>query len=369
MDMEGTCSESGLKSSIISGIVVVLFLISMALVFAITTVVAEEGEVEVKVNAPEYVEEGKTFEVTIDVENVIDFNAGQFDLCFDRSVVKVDKVEEGSIDGTEIPIAMSRIMERDMVRVMPMLPEAKGVSGSGYLAKITFKVKGDEGDECALEIDETESFLGNITADEIPVKEWISAEIEVGAGGKDKDEEEPPDITWDPMEEVISSVEGESMTFEIAVEDQEVDISWRINGTEVQVDEGETEAVFTKSADAGTWNVSAIATSTKTGLSSMHTWIWSVTATSTEAPEETPTPTPTLAPGEMAKPKATPTLAPGETAKPAVTPSSAEGKPKPTAPPGAEGKATPGFEAVFAIVALTGIAYILLQTRRRGKEG
>ena len=149
------------------------------------------------------------------------------------------------------------------------------------------------------------------------------------------------------------------MDFEIVV-DQRVDISWQINGTEVQTDEGETGAIFTKSADAGTWNVSAIATSTETGLSSMHTWIWEVTATETEAREETPTPT--SAPWETPKPGLTPTLEPGETAEP-------------TAPPGAEGKeeatpesAVPGFEAVFAIVAMSGVAYILLQTRRRGKE-
>ena len=156
----------------------------------ITPVLAQE--VEVRVNAPEYVEEGETFDVTIDVDSITDFNAGQFDLSFDSSVVNVTDVEEGSIDGTEIPIVMWRIMERGMVRVIPMLPEAEGVSGSGYLAKITFKVKGDEGDECALEIDETESFLGNTTAGEIPAT-WIDGEIKVGAG-----EEEEPTPTPSP---------------------------------------------------------------------------------------------------------------------------------------------------------------------------
>jgi hypothetical protein len=64
----------------------------------------------------------------------------------------------------------------------------------------------------------------------------------------------------------------------------------------MQTDEGVTKAAYTNtSAVAGTWNLSAIATSTETGLSSMHTWIWSVTAESTEASEGTPTPT--LAPG------------------------------------------------------------------------
>lgn len=159
----------------------------MFILLAVTPVLAQP--VEVVVNAPEYVEEGEIFDVTIDVDSITDFNEGQFDLSFDSSVVNVTDVEEGSIDGAEIPIVMWRIMERGMVRVMSMLPEAEGVSGSGYLAKISFKAKGDEGD-CALEIDEDESFLCNTTAGEIPAT-WIDGEIKVGAGGEEKEEEEP----------------------------------------------------------------------------------------------------------------------------------------------------------------------------------
>ena len=163
MDMEGTCSESGLKSSIIRCIVVVLFLISMALVFAITTVVAEAGEVEVKVNAPEYVEEKATFDVTIDVDSVTELTLSEFDLLFDTDVVKVEDVTEGRIDDTEIPIADWARMDSDTITVMTSVPDDKfleGVSGSGYLAQISFKVKGEEGDDSVLELSNV--ILGNI---------------------------------------------------------------------------------------------------------------------------------------------------------------------------------------------------------------
>jgi PGF-CTERM protein len=298
MDMEGTCSESDLKSSIIR-CVVVLF-ISMALVFAIPTVVAEDGEVEVKVNAPEYVEEKATFDVTIDVDGITDFNAGQFDLSFDPSVVKVEDVTDGSIDETTIPVEMWMFMESDTIRVMLMLPEDEGVSGSGYLAKITFKVKGDEGDVCALEIDEAESFLGNITADEIPVKEWIGAEIKVGV--EEEEEEEPtPTPTLAP---------------------------------------GETPAPTPET------NVTETPTSTPTP---------------TLVPGVTPSPTPTLAPGETAKPVASPGTEekPKPTPKPTAPPGTEE-KPTPTPTPK---PAIPGFEAVIAIVGLVAIAYILRRKR------
>ena len=374
MKRKGVESVKGSKrccklSMVAAGIAVLL--VSVAIAFAslaVMPVMAQEAEVTVTVNAPEYVKEKATFEVTIDVDDITNFNTGLFDLCFDRSVVKVTSVEDGEIGGTEIPVVMSKVMERETVRVFISVSGEAGVSGSGYLAKINFKVKGDEGDECTLDIDN--GFLGNTTAEEIPA-DWIDAELTVGAGKKDKEGEElPPEITpLEPMEKEVSSIEGESMTFEIEV-DPEADISWQINGTEVQTDEGETESDFKKDADAGIWNVSVIATSTETGLSSMHTWIWSVTATETEEPEGTPTPTPTLAPGETPKPKATPTLAPGETAKPAATPSSAEGKPKPTAPPGTEEKAkptpksaVPGFEVVFAIIGMLSTAYILQRRR------
>ena len=180
--------------------------------------------------------------------------------------------------------------------------------------------------------------MGNRTAEEIPA-EGVDAEIKVGTGKKEKEEQSPDITAWEPMEEVVSSVEGESMTFEILV-DQTVDISWQINGTEVKTDEGVTESSFRESAVAGTWNVLAIATSTETGLSSMHTWIWSVRPTSTEVPEETPTPT--LAP--RVTPTATPTAPPEEAT--------------PTTPP-----KPPGFEVVFAIAVLTAIAYMLLRKR------
>nr|QNO52718.1 hypothetical protein JLLPAJDC_00029 [Methanosarcinales archaeon ANME-1 ERB6] len=175
----------------------------------------------------------------------------------------------------------------------------------------------------------------------MPRKYWrIGVNAEIRISGEEGDEEEVGEevtpgslvITGKPAEAVVGNAAGESRAFNITV-NQIADISWQINGTEVQINESTREAVFTNtSAVIGTWNVSAIATNTTTELSDMHTWIWSVTLT---APV---TPTPTLAPGETP----TPTLAPGETPKPA-TPT-----PTPTPKP-----AIPGFEVIFVIAAMT----------------
>jgi len=358
MEDKGEVSRGGCRLSKV-GAAVFLLLVAIAFVsLAVAPVMAQEDVVTVTVNAPELVVEKGTFEVTIDVDSITDFNTGLFDLTFDHKMVKVDDVTDGSIEDIAIPIGMWDDMDKDTIRVFFTVPEATGVSGSGYLAKISFNVKGDEGDECALDLEN--GFLGNTTAEEI-VADWIDATIKIGKEeGEEEEEQQPPSITaLVPTEEAVSSTEGKSVTFEISV-DQEVDINWQINGTELQVDEGVTKAEFMKSAVAGTWNVSAIATSTETGLSSMHTWIWSVTSASTEASEGTPTPTPTLAPGVTPTPKAT--SSPSQavkatpTVKPTSTPKSKETTPTPTSK-------TPGFEAIFAIAAMSAIAYALVRRR------
>lgn len=353
--------EVSRKGCMLSNVGTAVFLLSAAIAFvslAVAPVMAQEDAVTVTVNVPELVVEKATFEVTIDVDSITDFNAGWFDLYFDHKVVEVKDVEDGTLGETTIPVEDWSHIDSDTIKVFLNVPGDTAVSGSGYLAKMTFKVEGDEGDECKLDIDN--GLLGNITADEIPA-DWIDATIKIGKE-EGEDEEQPPGITaLVPTEEAVSSTEGESITFEISV-DQEVDISWQINGTEEQTDEGVTKAEFTKSAVAGTWNVSAIATNTETGLSCMRTWIWSVTPASTEVSEGTSTPTPTLASGvtQTPKPKATPS--PGQavkatpTVKPTSTPKSKETAPTPTSK-------TPGFEAIFAIAVMSAIVYILRRRR------
>ena len=376
MEEKGKSSNRNktLKLSVVmAGLSVLLVSIAFT-VLAVTPVAAQSVPVEVRVNAPEEVEEGETFVVTIDIKDVTDFTSGKFDLSFDSSVVDADDtdVTEGNIDGVTIPILMSKVVDSGTIRVTHlMLPIGTAVSGSGYLAKIEFEVKGEGGAECMLNISNGQ--LVKIvkgdkwdTKEEIPVN-WIDAEIRIG--GEEEEEEEvgeevtpgSPNITaWKPAEAVVGNAVGESRTFNLTV-NQIADISWQINGTEVQTNESTREAVYmNKSAAIGTWNVSAIATNTTTGLSDIHTWIWSVTLTATV------TPTPTLAPGETPKPTPTPTLAPGETPKPTPTPTLAPGEtPKPTKP--TPTPKPPGFEAMFAVVGMLAIAYILRRKRGEGR--
>jgi cell division septation protein DedD len=346
-----------------AGVGIAVLLLSMTLTFlTVVPVTAAEEQVEVRVSAPapEEVEEGGTFDVTIDISDVTGLDSGQFDLSFDSSVVNATNVTDGHLDGETIPILMWTSVDADTIRVMVNAPGAEGVNGSGYLAKIGFEVKGKGGDESVLDI--ANGLLGDKDAMEIPAK-WIDGDLKVREEEEEEEEEEvgeevipgSPDITtWKPANAIVNNAVGESRAFNISV-NQIADISWQINGTEVQTNESTREAIFTRSAVIGTWNVSVIATNTTTGLSDMHTWIWSVTLTAiTPTPTLAPgvTPTPTLAPGETPKPATpTPTLASRETPKPAPTPT-------PTPKP-----AIPGFEAIFAIAVMLAIAYILQRRR------
>lgn len=167
----------------------------------------------------------------------------------------------------------------------------------------------------------------------------------------------PTNITaWKPIEAVVNNAVGESRTFNISI-NQLADISWQINGTEVQTNESVTDTVYTNARSViGTWNVSAIATNATTGLSDVHTWIWHVTATPAANITSTPTPTSAVAPTPLVTPTPKSKLSPRPTSIATPTPAKSA---KP---------AIPGFEPVFALATIFAVAYLLL-FRKKGDEG
>ena len=262
-----------------SSIVICIAAVITLTFLAVAPVTAEEP-VEVKVSAPEEVEVGDIFDVTIDIDEVTALDTAQFDLSFDSNAVLVKEVTDGSLDGETISILTWSPLDEDTIRVLLNAEGVEGISGSGYLATIGFEVTG--GDESALEISDV--VLYNKEAVEIPAK-WVNATLKVG-GAEDEDdvdEEEvgeevipgSPKITaCKPADAVVGNAVRESRTFNVSV-NQIADISWQINGTEVQTNESVTEAAYTNtSAIIGAWNVSVIATNATTGLSVMHTWTW-----------------------------------------------------------------------------------------------
>ncbi|MBN1761942.1 MAG: hypothetical protein JW878_02520, partial [Methanomicrobia archaeon] len=87
----------------------------------------------------------------------------------------------------------------------------------------------------------------------------------------------PHIVYYSPSESLVNDSWGigvdVSRTFSIST-DQIVDVSWLINGTEMQTNTSVTDASYTAtSTEIGLWNVSAVA-SNQNGTA-MHTWLWS----------------------------------------------------------------------------------------------
>jgi len=131
-------------------------------------------DVPVTVNAPPVVTD--RFEVTIDVENVTDLDAGQFAFSFDPSVVTVEGVEAGSVGGVDIPTSWY-FRDIDTIGILFNIPGLKGASGSGCIARITFELTGMQGDSCVLDV--FEGLLVNNSAEYLP-SIWNDCEVTIG---------------------------------------------------------------------------------------------------------------------------------------------------------------------------------------------
>ena len=281
---------------------IAVLLLSLAIVF--TSLVAAPvmaQETAVTVNASVYVEEGGTFVATIDVDSVTELNSAYFHLSFDKNVVKVSDVKDGKIDSEDVLIMWNVNPDKDTVGVV-MEPIEEGISGSGYLAKIEFDVKGGEGEKSELKFSEGELARvpegEYVSPEKIPAN-WINTTITIGVVPTPEEDED---------EDEAKEEEGE---------------------------EGEPTPSPSPTATPET-NVTV-----------------TPSPTPTLAPGMTPGPTPALAPEVTPSPTVTPTVKP--TLAPATTPSPGPME-KPTPTP-------PGFEVVLAIAVLSAIAYILLKKR------
>ena len=192
---------------------------------------------EVKVNAPELVKAGETFDVTIDVVNLTDFNSAQFDLSFDPSVVDVTGVADGSLDGARIPVSMWNPVGADTVRVLVSMPIGQGVSGSGYIAKVSCEVVGKAGDGSELDI--SGGLLVNKEAAEI-LALWIDDEVVIGAEVKvNAPELVKAGETFDATIDVVNITDLNSAQFDLSFDSSVVNVTdvadGSLNGTAIPV--------------------------------------------------------------------------------------------------------------------------------------
>ena len=149
--------------------------------------VRANDDTTIKIGLPAQIEAGEEFAAAVNISQVKDFNAANYDIKFDSTVLSLQKIEDGQIGEQIIGISMWREIEPGRVRVIHDLAGVSGASGSGSLAKITFK--------CLRETSTTISFengvLSNIYAQEIAVT-WIAEPIQFKEDGKNSNIITPP---------------------------------------------------------------------------------------------------------------------------------------------------------------------------------
>ena len=219
------------RSVLVKGAVICIVIAAIS--FSLIPGLAGQGtgdtvNVNVAVNVPEYVE--GTFNASIDVDSVTDFNSGQFDLAFDSSVVNVTDVVAGSLDGETIPVSDWERLDNDTIRVILDVSGIAGVNGSGNFAMISFEVVGEAGDKSVLDI--SNGLLVNTDAEAIPA-EWIDDEVSVGTMPVQVSVNAPEYVegTFDASIDVDSVADFNSGQFDLAFDSSVVSVTDVVDGS------------------------------------------------------------------------------------------------------------------------------------------
>jgi hypothetical protein len=136
--------------------------------------------VTVSIDAPAEVDAGSDFTADVNISQVTDFDACQYDVTFDASVLRLDDVTSGLIGSIEIPVDIYNEISTGTYRVVQNVPGLSGATGSGYLAVLHFHVIGSEGDSSAISL--SNGMLSNILAEEIEAT-WVGDSVLVGPAG------------------------------------------------------------------------------------------------------------------------------------------------------------------------------------------
>jgi len=134
-----------------AGYLLALVVLSLAFVFPFPAVA--QGTTTVSIVAPAEVVVGSTFSARVNITNVTNLNAWNYDVVFNKSVLEVDGVLGGEVGGMPIqPGENQWVVNNGTLRVVNDIPGISTVSGSGYLAEIKFKVIGEIGDTSSIDL-------------------------------------------------------------------------------------------------------------------------------------------------------------------------------------------------------------------------
>jgi hypothetical protein len=127
---------------------------------AVPPVAATSGVIIISIDAPYGVDPDSDFTANVSISQVTDFDACQYDVSFDASVLRLDDVTSGLIGATEVPVDIYHKITTGTYRLVQNVPGLVGASGSGYLAELHFHVIGGKDSQISL----SNGMLSDITA-------------------------------------------------------------------------------------------------------------------------------------------------------------------------------------------------------------
>lgn len=133
--------------------------------------------VAVSINAPGQVLPGSDFVVTVDIAQVQNLAACNYDVSFAPSILAVINVTSGEINGTVIPVGISNLIEPGRIRIVQNIGYASPASGSGTLAQIRFHALSWGVSAITL----SDGILGDTQPQLIPAQ-WIGDSVTVASG-------------------------------------------------------------------------------------------------------------------------------------------------------------------------------------------
>ena len=154
----------------------IITIMALLLGSGIAIPVVAQSEVTVSIDAPAEAAPGSDFTANVNISEVVDFDAGQYDVSFDASVLRLDNVTSGLIGSTTIPVDIYNEISSGTWRIIQNVPGVSGVSGSGYLAVLHFHVIGSGGDSSTISL--SNGMLSNNLAEEIPAT-WVGDSVNI----------------------------------------------------------------------------------------------------------------------------------------------------------------------------------------------
>ncbi len=134
--------------------------------------------VQVKINAPAKVAPNHDFTVFVDISQVQNLDAANYDVSFNPNILSLGVVTNGIIWGTTVPVAGWNQSSPGTYTIVQNIPGLSGVSGSGYLAVLHFHVLGSLGQSSNITL--TNGTLSHIEAINIPAT-WLGDSVEVAS--------------------------------------------------------------------------------------------------------------------------------------------------------------------------------------------